>query len=108
MFGGDAIKGHVDFLVLGVLRNGPTHGYGLIVRLREQSDGAFDLPEGTIYPALQRLERAGRVESAWSSESGRRRRVYALTPAGEAALQAARADWAAFARGMQAVLEPGQ
>ena len=106
MFGGDAIKGHVEFLLLGVLRHGPAHGYALIGRLREQSDGAFDLAEGTIYPALQRLERAGQVESEWSAESGRRRRVYALTAAGEAALQQGRADWAAFARGMQAVLEP--
>ena len=107
MFGGDAIKGNVEFLLLGVLREGPAHGYGLIVRLRERSNGAFDLAEGTIYPALQRLERAGRVESSWSSESGRRRRVYELTPVGEAALQTGRAEWAAFARGVQAVLEPG-
>jgi PadR family transcriptional regulator PadR len=107
MFGGDAIKGNVEFLLLGVLREGPAHGYGLIVRLRDRSDGAFDLAEGTIYPALQRLERAGRVESSWSSESGRRRRVYELTPVGEAALQTGRAEWAAFARGVQAVLEPG-
>ncbi|MEO9174403.1 MAG: helix-turn-helix transcriptional regulator [Gaiellales bacterium] len=77
------------------------------VRLREQSGGAFDLAEGTIYPALQRLERDARVESSWSTESGRRRRVYALTPAGEAALREARAEWAAFARGVHAVLEPG-
>jgi PadR family transcriptional regulator PadR len=107
MFGGDAIKGNVEFLLLGVLRAGPGHGYALIARLRERSNGAFDLPEGTIYPALQRLERAGRVASIWSSESGRRRRVYALTPAGEAALATGRAEWAAFARGVQAVLEPG-
>jgi PadR family transcriptional regulator PadR len=107
MFGGDAIKGNVEFLLLGVLRDGPAHGYGLIVRLRERSDGAFDLAEGTIYPALQRLERAGRVESAWSSESGRRRRLYSITPVGEAALETGRAEWAAFARGVQAVVEPG-
>jgi PadR family transcriptional regulator, regulatory protein PadR len=107
MFGGDAIKGNVEFLLLGVLREGPAHGYGLIVRLRDRSNGAFDLAEGTIYPALQRLERSGRVESAWSSESGRRRRVYAITPVGETALESGRAEWAAFARGMQAVLEPG-
>jgi DNA-binding PadR family transcriptional regulator len=107
MFGGDAIKGHVEFLVLGALRHGPAHGYGLIVRLREQSDGAFDLPEGTIYPALQRLERAGSVASEWSSESGRRRRVYTLTPAGNEALAQGRRDWATLVRGVQAILEPG-
>ena len=68
MLGGDPIRGHVEAMVLGALREGPTHGYGLIVRLRELSDGAFDLKEGTVYPALHRLERAGKLESSWSIE----------------------------------------
>ena len=102
------LKGHLDMIVLAALSAaGPAHGYAVIEEIKRRSGGAFDLPEGTIYPALQRLERAGRVESAWSSESGRRRRMYAITPAGEAALQTGRAEWAAFARGVQAVLEPG-
>ena len=63
-------------------RTGPTHGYGLIAALRQDSDGTFDLPEGTVYPALHRLEKTGDVSSAWSSESGRKRRVYQLTGAG--------------------------
>ena len=65
MFGGDPIRGHVETIILGALREGPTHGYGLIVRLRDLSDGAFDLKEGTVYPALHRLERDGKLASGW-------------------------------------------
>ncbi|MDX6564310.1 MAG: PadR family transcriptional regulator, regulatory protein PadR [Gaiellales bacterium] len=104
MLGGDPIRGHVETMILGALRAGPTHGYGLIVRLRELSDGAFDLKEGTVYPALHRLERDGKLASDWSQETGRKRRVYALTPAGETALSSEREAWVAFARGMSGVL----
>src|SRR3954453_8311694 len=104
MLGGDPIRGHVETMLLGALRDGPTHGYGLIVRLRELSDGAFDLKEGTVYPALHRLERDGKLVSDWSLESGRKRRTYALTPAGHAALASERTAWHAFARGMSGVL----
>ncbi|MDX6536055.1 MAG: PadR family transcriptional regulator, regulatory protein PadR [Gaiellales bacterium] len=104
MLGGDPIRGHVEAMVLGALRNGPTHGYGLIVRLRDLSRGAFDLKEGTVYPALHRLESDGKLESTWSVEGGRRRRVYALTPAGERALSSEREAWKAFAIGMSGVL----
>jgi len=104
MLRGDPIRGHVDSMILGALSAGPTHGYGLVLRLRDLSDGAFDLKEGTLYPALHRLERAGKLESTRSKDTGRERRVYALTPAGEAALSEERAAWNAFARGMRGVL----
>src|SRR3954451_10472633 len=107
MFRGDPVKGHLDTLVLAALRDGPAHGYGLIVRLRERSGGAFDFPEGSIYPALHRLEEAGKLESTWSDGSGRQRRVYRLTPAGEAALDEARKSWRRFASSMAAVVEGG-
>jgi PadR family transcriptional regulator, regulatory protein PadR len=99
------LRGHLDLLLLTTLRDaGPTHGYAVITRLRTRSEGAFDLPEGTVYPALQRLERDGLVASEWDASTSRRRRVYRLTPAGARALAARRRDWRAFARGMQAVL----
>ena len=104
MLGGDPIRGHVETMILGALQGGPTHGYGLVLRLRELSDGAFDLKEGTLYPALHRLERSGKLESTRSRDSGRERRVYALTPLGEAALSEERVAWTAFARGMRGVL----
>jgi len=96
------LRGHLDLLLLATLaRGGPAHGYALITALRNRSDGAFDLPEGTVYPALHRLERDGWVASRWSDEGARRRRVYELTDAGEAALSAKRREWRAFARAME-------
>ncbi|MDQ3644446.1 MAG: helix-turn-helix transcriptional regulator, partial [Actinomycetota bacterium] len=73
---GEALKGHLDMLLLAALQNGPAHGYGVIDDLKLRSEGAFELQEGTIYPALHRLERSGMIESEWSIENGRRRRVY--------------------------------
>jgi PadR family transcriptional regulator, regulatory protein PadR len=99
------LRGHLDLLILATLhRTGPAHGYALIAALRDRSGGAFDLPEGTVYPALHRLERDGAVTSSWAAGSARRRRVYALTPTGEAALVAKRAQWREFSRGVQAIV----
>jgi PadR family transcriptional regulator PadR len=104
-FLGMDLRGHLDLLLLATLhRTGPAHGYALITALRERSGGAFDLPEGTVYPALHRLERDGAVTSSWAGASARRRRVYALTAAGEAALVAKRAQWREFSGGVQAVV----
>ncbi len=100
----ERLKGHLDLLLLSVLSAGPAHGYGIITVLRERSDGAFDLHEGTIYPALHRLEGAGLLDSSWAEGDGRKRRVYALTGKGEAALSAQHSAWRRFAAGMQAVL----
>lgn len=102
------LRGHLDLLLLAALRDGgPAHGYAIIASLRERSLGAFDLPEGTVYPALQRLERDGLVGSEWDASAARRRRVYWLTAAGASVLAAKRRDWRDFARGMRAVLGPG-
>lgn len=79
---GDALKGHLDLLILAVLEEGPLHGYAVIERLRERSDSAFDLPEGTVYPVLHRLATAGLLDGEWTEVSGRRRRVYRLTEKG--------------------------
>src|SRR3954453_1540801 len=102
------LRGHLDLLLLKTLRDdGPAHGYAIIASLRERSLGAFDLPEGTVYPALYRLERDGLVGSEWDASAARRRRVYSLTPAGASALAAKRRDWGDFVRGMRAVLGSG-
>jgi PadR family transcriptional regulator len=100
----NTVKGQLDALILATLDGGPAHGYAVGQALRERSDGAFDLPEGTIYPALHRLERDGLLESEWSTEAGRRRRVYRLTRSGSAMLGARRREWSAFAGAVQAVL----
>ncbi len=101
---GEWLKGHLDLLLLAVLQDCPLHGYAIIEALRQRSDGAFVLPEGTVYPALHRLERAGVLSSRWSEETGRRRRVYELTAEGRAALTEFEGDWDRFSRGVDAVL----
>ncbi len=100
----EQLKGHLDLLLLSVLAQRPAHGYEVIGMLRDRSDGEFDLPEGTVYPALHRLEELGLVDSRWSDDSGRRRRVYAINGAGIAALAERRAEWTGFATGVNAVL----
>ena len=100
----ERIKGHLDLLLLSVLSAGPAHGYAIITALRDRSDGTFDLPEGTIYPALHRLEDARLLASSWAEGEGRRRRVYALTDAGAEALTAERTEWRRFSAGVRAVV----
>ena len=100
----ERLKGNLDLLLLSVLSAGPAHGYGVFAALRQRSAGAFDLPEGTIYPALHRLESAGLLASDWADSGSRRRRVYALTEQGAAALAAEQSEWQRFAAGVHAVL----
>ena len=100
----ERLRGNLDLLLLSVLSAGPAHGYAIISALRDRSNGLFDLPEGTIYPALHRLEDVGFLASSWAEADGRRRRLYALTDKGAAALAAEQTDWQTFAGGIQAVL----
>lgn len=101
------VRGHLDLLLLAVLaETGPVHGYGLINALRERSKGAFDLPEGTIYPALHKLEREGLIASRWDDGSARRRRVYVLTSDGHHARVAKQHDLRGFVRDLQTVVGP--
>ena len=95
---GEALKGHLDLLLLAVLEKGPAHGYVIIDMLRERSGGTFDLPEGTIYPALHRLEEDGLLSSQWSENGGRRRRIYQMTSRGRLALATRQQEWNRFAR----------
>jgi PadR family transcriptional regulator PadR len=90
----DAVRGHLDGLLLGVLESGPRHGYAIIEALAARSGGTLELPTGTVYPALRRLERAALLSGSWSTVGGRERRTYTLTRAGRHALDHHRADWA--------------
>jgi PadR family transcriptional regulator, regulatory protein PadR len=83
----------------------PAHGYAIAETLRARSGGAFDLTEGTLYPALHRLERAGLLSSQWSEVSGRRRRVYQLTAKGKRSLAKRQSEWRDFSRAVLAVVE---
>ena len=100
----ERFKGHLDLLLLSVIDVTPAHGYAIISALRERSKGAIDLPEGTVYPALHRLEETGLLASAWAGVGGRRRRVYRLTGAGAAALSEHRRGWKQFAAAVDGVL----
>ena len=103
---GEMLKGHLDMIVLAALAPGPAHGYAVIEEIRRKSGRAFDLAEGTIYPALHRLEQAGLLSSRWvTAESGRRRRVYALTRQGGRALAERRAVWRQFSDAVCGLLD---
>jgi len=100
----EKLKGHLEALVLAVLADEPLHGYAVIEALRDRSEGAFELAEGTLYPVLHRLEDEGLLSSAWTDAVGRRRRVYRLTRRGRSALARRRDEWSSFVRAVDAVL----
>lgn len=93
--------------MLSVVQHAPLHGYGIIVELNRRSEGLFELKEGTIYPALHRLERARLLRSRWEKGDGPRpRRLYSLTPEGRKALAQRGEEWRSFASAMNSVLDP--
>jgi PadR family transcriptional regulator PadR len=101
---GDALRGHLEFLLLAALAEGDGHGYALIERLRARTEGALRLGEGSVYPALHRLERSGFVKSRWARESARRKRVYRLTDAGRVRLGHQREAWGELVQTVELVL----
>jgi DNA-binding PadR family transcriptional regulator len=100
----EELKGHLDGLILATVAREPLHGYAVIEQLKFRSGGALTLPEGTVYPALHRLEADGLLSSEWSTASGRRRRVYRITKRGQKELGTARERWRAFSTTIEAVL----
>ena len=99
----EVLKGHLDLLLLAAISRGPLHGYGIVEAIRERTGGELELAEGTVYPALYRLEGAGLLASSWMTAGRRRRRVYRLTRRGRARLARERAEWKTFAGVMEAV-----
>lgn len=102
----ERVKGHLDLVLLGILNHSPGHGYAVITALRERTEGTLELTEGSVYPALHRLEDLGFLTSEWLPVAGRRRRLYRVTAAGERALQAERRDWRVLVSAIEAVLRP--
>jgi PadR family transcriptional regulator PadR len=100
----DRIRGHLNALLLAVLADGPAHGYAATKALRERTQGGVSIPEGSLYPALHRLEEQGLIESSWDEESSRRRRLYALTRQGKETLAAEVEEWRSFRDMIDAVL----
>ena len=101
----DALRGSLDLLVLKTLSLAPLHGWGIGQRVQQISDGVLEVNQGSLYPALQRLEKAGLITSDWgTTDNNRRARYYELTPAGRRALGAELESWRRFAAGLEAVL----
>lgn len=101
----DLLQGTLDVLILKILALGPNHGWGISNRLRQISRDGLNTSQGSLYPALHRLEVRGDVESAMTaSENNRRARVYTLTPAGRRRLEAETESWEQFAASMRRVL----
>src|SRR5258707_1522546 len=100
----DLLGGHLDGLLLAVLADARGHGYELSQRLTQRSGGELGVHEGSLYPALHRLERGGLVESSWSTGEGRRRRIYRLTSAGRRAAKESRQEWRTFSTAIDRVL----
>ena len=104
----DLLQGTLDLLILKILALGPNHGWGISNRIRQISREGLNASQGSLYPALHRLELRGDVESEMSaSENNRRARVYRLTPAGRRRLEAERASWEQFALSMKRILQAG-
>ena len=97
----------MGLLLLGLIGQREMYGYELVAELRRQTDAVVDLPEGTVYPALRRLERQGLVAARWvDMPDGPRRRYYALTRDGERALNAGRKQWRRFVSATETILRP--
>jgi len=95
----------LDLLILKTLARGPNHGFGVTVHIQTVSSGLLRIEEGSLYPALHRLEREKIVSSEWKvSENGRRARYYKLTPAGRKKLEEHTTQWASLSAGVQKVL----
>ena len=97
--------GMVDMLILDVISRGPSYGYQIAQTVMSQSKGYFELKEGSLYPALHRVERQKLLASHWEETAdSRRRKFYRLTPMGKQALEAKRDEWARFTEGVNGVL----
>jgi PadR family transcriptional regulator PadR len=101
----DVLRGSLDLLVMKTLSLGPLHGWGISQRVQQVSQGVLEVNQGSLYPALQRLEKQGLITSDWgTTESNRRARYYRLTAAGRRALGTELESWRRFVAGLEAVL----
>ena len=101
----DALRGSLDLLVLKTLSLAPMHGWGISQRIQQTSEGVLEVNQGSLYPALQRLEKDGLITSEWgTTDNNRRARYYRLTAAGRRALGDELESWRRFAAGLEAVL----
>jgi PadR family transcriptional regulator len=101
----DLLPGTLDMLILKAVSLKPLHGYGVLLRLRQISGEALDIPQGSLYPALYRLEHQGLITAAWGqSDNGRRAKYYTVTTAGRQRLREETAGWNRLAAAIAAAL----
>lgn len=101
----DALRGSLDLLILKTLALAPMHGWGISQRIQQLSRDVLEVNQGSLYPALQRLEKEGLITSEWGrTENNRRARYYEITPAGRRALGEELESWRRFATALEAVL----
>jgi PadR family transcriptional regulator PadR len=101
------LKGNTDVLILSLIEHEPMYGYQMIKELERRSSGFFRIGEGTLYPALHRLERAGLVKGRWRKlPNGQERRYYSLTSEGERRLEEQSRAWARFASAVNMIVKP--
>lgn len=100
----DLLQGTLDLLILQVVAPGPLHGYAIAQRLQQLSKEALQVQQGSLYPALHRLEQAGMIKSRWAAVAGRRRRVYELTRRGAKAFAKHESEWRRFVHTLDAIL----
>lgn len=106
--GGNELRGHLETMVLSVLEHGEAHGYEILQRIERLGSDALKLKEGTLYPALYRLEEGGSLSSKWDTDAARRgprRRLYRLTRKGKAELEKRRASWRHFVTVIGGIVE---
>ena len=102
----DLVQGTLDLLIMRAISREQLHGWAIAQRIRERSEDTLQVNQGSLYPALQRLERQGWITADWGvSETKRRARFYRLTAAGRKRLQQERADWERLAAGISLVLK---
>jgi transcriptional regulator len=103
------IQGTLDLLILRTLVFGPLHGHGIVKHIKTVSDEVLTVEHGSLYPALQRLEKLGCITSAWEADaSGRELKRYRMTPKGRAQLDAEESKWAELTRAMTRLLRPAK
>ena len=104
----ELLKGSTSILLLTLLQRSPMYGYQIVQEVKKRSEGTLDLKEGSLYPALHKMEEQGLIESYWQERpDGRQRRYYRLTPKGSAAAEERRAQWSTFETAMRRVLAGG-
>jgi transcriptional regulator len=101
----DSLQGSLELLILKSVSTAPNHGFGIVLHIQSASEGLLRVEEGSVYPALHRLEKQGLLRSEWKvTDNGRRARYYRMTDSGGQRLAEAEANWLAMARGVRKVL----